>query len=505
MTMRMSVPIEDRPSTRRGSVGQAMRGWLRLFLIEMRRSPARVGAIAMAIMTAWLMWQALPVGVVRWLEVSRSGADPVMIPASAIAAGTAAFVAGRDSRLRLDEQITQTAVGSFRCDILAFLVTLIWSLAGYLVVVAGFFGYAVFKATWAGPGWSFVTLTLAMIAFGTAVGWLVGTVFRHRLSPLVAIAVTLGVLTFDGLTTQFRMTEQVMPNGDTVYSYPDSWYKNLLPLDMVDYYARADVSTLMPLGIVWLLALAVVLMSAAWWWRHRSVVAVASLAVALVVSAVAAKGLMNWEPVPRSIRSVYVQPVCEKRLNDQIYVCMHPADTALLADAADAIADLVAPVAGIPGVPTRFEGQQSERLDDSPVVLFYVHDAESIPWQLQNSVLRELLHNPAGPYGTGSAQYVVAAWLLDEAGISRQEARETHLLMPLPFIYSTDADRALGITDPMMQGRNGPDAAELDAFEVEIDAAIDRLSALSPAQQRSWLEVNWDALRAGELTLEDLP
>jgi hypothetical protein len=42
-------------------------------------------------------------------------------------------------------------------------------------------------------------------------------------------------------------------------------------------------------------------------------------------------------------------------------------------------------------------------------------------------------------------------------------------------------------------------------IEPETLAAADRFGALPPEEQRAWLEANFAALRAGELTLEDLP
>jgi hypothetical protein len=39
----------------------------------------------------------------------------------------------------------------------------------------------------------------------------------------------------------------------------------------------------------------------------------------------------------------------------------------------------------------------------------------------------------------------------------------------------------------------------------EIEAATDRFAALSVEEQRAWFAVNFAALRAGELTLDDLP
>ena len=39
----------------------------------------------------------------------------------------------------------------------------------------------------------------------------------------------------------------------------------------------------------------------------------------------------------------------------------------------------------------------------------------------------------------------------------------------------------------------------------EVLLAADRFGALSPEEQRAWLEANFAALRAGELTLEEMP
>src|SRR5690606_23933437 len=42
---------------------------LRVLELEIRRSPAVIAALIIAIVTAWVMWDALPKGVVRWSEV----------------------------------------------------------------------------------------------------------------------------------------------------------------------------------------------------------------------------------------------------------------------------------------------------------------------------------------------------------------------------------------------------------------------------------------------------
>jgi hypothetical protein len=109
-------------------------------------------------------------------------------------------------------------------------------------------------------------------------------------------------------------------------------------------------------------------------------------------------------------------------------------------------------------------------------------------------------------YDTGSAQYVVLAWLMENAGGSREDA--ANALPPLEYVQRVDEAKAMGITDPdayaAFMEADAP-VEPVEALKADIDAAIDRFAALSPEEQRGWLEANWEALRAGELTLEDLP
>lgn len=72
---------------------------------------------------------------------------------------------------------------------------------------------------------------------------------------------------------------------------------------------------------------------------------------------------------------------------------------------------------------------------------------------------------PDGHKGISNVQQVISMWLVERAG--------------MPFPYRSD--------DPA------------------ISAAADRFAALPTEAQRAWLELNWDALRAGELTLDQMP
>lgn len=508
MTMQMSIPSEERAAYAPASIGGRARAWWKLFLIELRRSPALYAALLVAAVTAWMMWDRLPVGVVRWREVNLSASDAI-IPGSAIAAGISASIAGRDERLRLDDQLAQTTFGQVRHDVLALLATFVWCLAGYLVPVTGFFTYTSVKATWAGPAWGYVGMTLISIVLGVSGGWFVGTVWRNRLSVLVAVAGMLAVHGFYPLSYRFRMADYRAPDGSTYQASVDAWYKNLLPMELLDYH---DLAFVMWWGAVWVVGLSMLALSVSWWWRHRPVVALVGISVAALVSGTAAAELALQEPEHWAQRQaeVYVEPVCVERLDGQIEICVHPQNAALLDDTAAVIEPLVAPVAKIQSVPTRFEEQQG-RPPGPDTVYFYVHDAEDLDYYVKSSLLRELMNDPSQqmPYQTGSAQYVVLAWLLQEAGVTREEATAKHYLPPLPFVHGIDSAIAAGATDPMeinrylettVQGRR-----DIEVFRSKIDAAVHRFASLPDAERRAWLEANWDALRANELTLEDLP
>lgn len=93
-------------------------------------------------------------------------------------------------------------------------------------------------------------------------------------------------------------------------------------------------------------------------------------------------------------------------------------------------------------------------------------------------------------------QLVIMEWLSDRAGISHSYAWPYGWPTEVASASEAFADGAMGY---------GPDQAQLDAFEPVFDAAVARFAALGPEAQRAWLAANWDALRAGDLTLDDLP
>ncbi len=243
MTMRMSIPVKERTPAL-SFADRAVASW-RLFIIEMHRSPAVLAALAIAGITAWLIRDQLPVGVVRWREINDFASD-AMMPASAIAAGIGAFLARRDERRRLDDQLVQTSIGSPGRDVVGIIAAIAWCLCGYLAVVAGFFLYAALNATWGGPEWTLVALTAVSIVLGVSLGWLVGVVFRSRFSPLVALAVTLGLISMYQLTVDLRRSEMNKSDGETTFTHQESSIKFLSPFELLDFH---DLRSIMVPGL----------------------------------------------------------------------------------------------------------------------------------------------------------------------------------------------------------------------------------------------------------------
>jgi hypothetical protein len=503
--MAMTIPIDNRMEM--PNLARRAAAWLRLFAIELRRTPALYAGLLIAAVTAWGMWTRMPAGVVRWDEVSHS-AGQAMITTSAIAAGIGAYVARRDERLHLDDQLAQTAFGQARRDVLSLLATLTWCLVAYIVPVGGFFAYASATATWARPEWGYPAITAATIVLGVAGGWFTGTFFPNRFSVLVAVGASMAVHGFYPLSYRLRTVEETGPDGFTYFTTSDSWYKNLLPHEVLDYY---DMPAIIGWGMAWLVGIGALFLCVAWWWRHRSIAAIVGLSLAALVAGPASAALVGEEPVDwlERSRSSYVDPTCEPRLDGQIEICVHPKNETLLDDAAAVIEPLVAPVAGIPGVPTRFEEQQPVELVPG-VVWFYIHDGTSVEMFVTSSVIRELLNDPTSDmqHVTGSAQYVVLAWLLEEIGISQEEAFAAGHLPPVRYAWQVDEVIAEGIMNPNVFAEfmyAESETALPDGFEDGIRTAIDRMAALPDDERRAWLEANWDALVANELALEDLP
>lgn len=165
-----------------------------------------------------------------------------------------------------------------------------------------------------------------------------------------------------------------------------------------------------------------------------------------------------------------------------VTTCLHQVAARDLDEAAAAADAILAPVAGLPGVPERIEMRAD--LESEPDILRtglagFVVAPERIAQLLAGEIFGAEGHGE----GLSKAEQVILAWLI---------------------VPVADLERFWLIGPPeMAYGEAAPE--EIAEWRAEIEAHAERFAALPAEEQRAWLEANWDALRSGELTLEEMP
>jgi hypothetical protein len=213
-----------------------------------------------------------------------------------------------------------------------------------------------------------------------------------------------------------------------------------------------------------------------------------------------------------SDRPIPYTPVCGQAA---IPACVHPAYRSYLPGVTTALRPVVAEIAGLPGAPVRanqtatiFEDGgpcvggcapsaaqlQAETIGGSPPVLHIPLNAITLPGsfgmklpgfigQIRLQFVHAFVGAGGGP-GT-PAQQVVQAALLQDAGTPL--AAQPNLL---------------GFSPWALPG-SGPQ--QVTSYPPKLSAAAERFAALPAATRHAWLAAHLAALRAGRLSLGQLP
>jgi hypothetical protein len=343
--------------------------------------------------------------------------------------------------------------------------TALWAVLAYLLVAGYMFSRTAPHATWSGPKLWPVALVVAAILAHAAWGYLAGHLFASRFTaPLVAIG-AFGVQQFVGTRTAH------FPGG----GQSPTW---------MSYLAAHNQSALLaPWQALFYAGLTITGVAALTLLLKRDVIRLILCGGSLVI--VIGGIAMVWGEMPRhnpttgavtngwghtvhGFGQLSPEPVCR---GDTVIVCAHPQFQPWLDDAVLEAETLVEPLAGLPAMPVpiqcRNTGFASGRNSGSSIDIsgcvdqFVAEDSTlSAYGQIQNE-----------------AQMAISVWLLNRIG--------GRTMCDFPMIEGNARPPGL------------PTAAACDT--------ADRFATLSDSEQHAWLMTHYANLRAGDLTLADLP
>lgn len=491
----MSLPIralfavsarQMRPA-RTVSASAPVLGFFRLMRLEIRNGHGIWFALAaMALSLWWVTLYSDEPRVALWPHWSMYAAQSFGILGTVMAAWSA-WVASNEHHHRVDRTSSQAALPAWARELVPMASGLFIALTSYVIICALLLGYAATRATWGGPDWLVIAYgavaTLAFCALGAMAGrrlpyrWVVAVVFAALVAHIVS---------------SFDLLDTASPYQSYAYvSYPWDRVEHFHELNGTVNGLHLDGGVAIGAGLI-VAALADLLR------RQRAVMMLcAVLAATLIVG--------GWAAAGRDAESYHSGPsaaienpdmVCS---GEVIEVCMHQAYAETQQTLSEQVNRLLAPVAGLEGVPTTITQRPSQGMSDPGVLA----DAGDRLLHLGFPLMERLFGGDlsgVGGMSIDSAQIAILVWMMEQAELA-----------PLLFMYvNSDA----GIDPWSAAIRDGSvltdhDVARWEArqdrLQVDVDAAADRFAMLSPDEQRAWLVANWDALRAGELTLEELP
>jgi hypothetical protein len=514
------APAVSAPVMRRPGLAAA-----RLLRLELRHN-AMLWMMPVAAALFWVTAERKVMATPLWsLRATNMRLSAVLAFASPVA-GAAAWMGSRESRRRMTDLVNITARPRPARLLATWAATTFWALVGYLACVAVVYGVTAQQATWGGPLWWPAAVPAATLPALTALGFAAGTLVPSRFTvPLVALAaffvLALSTQLISGGQSYWQVSPIVAwpwemgpdPGVGTFYAYlPD------LPIAQVMFLAGLTAAVLGALALPTGAGLRSV---------RRSAMAVTTAGLLVAGTAVALAGTGRLDAhgmiaIPAlhdaaSDRPLRYTPVCG---HTAIPVCLNPAYASYLPATEVALAPVLGQVAGLPGAPARISqtaatyrqgtgnsvdiGPVRPRISGTPPVLRLL-----LPFQLPGPALST--SQLAGQMRSATGPGIVAMVTGDGPGASQaQHAVTTALLMAAGVVPShlpasgtpVEGDRTAGPPPGAGAGREPYVGA---APGSPAFAVAQRFAALPAAVRRGWLVRHLAALRAGRVTLGQLP
>jgi hypothetical protein len=515
------APARPEPATRRPGLAPS-----RLLSLELRHN----AMLWMMPVAAALFWftalrkiMAMPP---LWnVRASNLQTDAILAFASP-AAGAAAWMGSRENRRRTTDLVNITARPRPARLLATWAATTCWALVAYLACVAVVYGVTAQQATWGGPLWWPAVVAGASLPALTALGFAAGTLVPSRFTaPMVALAaffvLALSTQLIHGSQSYWQVSPIVAwpwdvgsdPGMGTFYAYlPD------LPIAQVMFLTGLTAAVLGALALP---------TGAGMRALRRSAVAVTAAGLLAAGTAVALAGTGRLDAhgmiaIPAlhdaaSDRPLRYAPVCS---HTAIPVCLNPAYASYLPATQAALAPMLDQIAGLPGAPARISQAAAvyrqgpgnsvgislagPPISGTPPVLHLLLPMQLAGPVLSSSELASQVRSIAGPA-------IVASIAGDGPGASQaQHAVTTALLMaarvvPSHLLTPGTPTRSSSVAGPPPWAGAGGGRYVALAPGSPAFAAARRFAALPAAARRAWLTQHLAALRAGRISLGQLP
>ncbi len=447
---------------------------------------------------------------------------------------TAAFCAwagSREGRRSIGDLLATTVRPAWTRQLCSLAGTLVWVLGAFLAGVIVLYLRTAQGATWGGPPiWPVVVGVVALTAVGS-IAFALGALFPGRFTaPIVAVGITLLVLVafrqavnHGGSSVASLSPAGLVPQNDAGIFYPVAPDVSIV---QVMFYAGATLGAVGLLGLSsrtggvgWRGALSA---AGAGGVRLRTIATVVlASGVALAATGFGLAGTARGSAVggmeipalhdSASDKPIPYTPVCASA-GSGFAVCLHPAYQSYLSQVVNSFKPVMAEVAGLPGAPVRavevsdqmlsaavLQGNGNGVVTGSPPVyefsmdnaLTLVPDAAQLQYGFQQDIVQTVVVGSIGQVVT--LKNGIKAFQ-PSLGTRAQQAVMDGLL------------EAIGSQPyPVCGPGNNPSANQCRQQQIPVTTAAGRFAALPAAARRAWLRANLAGLKAGRITLAQVP
>jgi hypothetical protein len=446
-----------------------------------------------------------------------------------LVAGAAAWMGSRDGRRSSRDLVAVTARPRWAGQLATWVATACWATVAYLGGVAVVYAITARQVTGGGPLWWPVAVGAVGVAASCALGFAAGALVPSRFTaPLVAVAVFVA-LGAGAIAIEHNNTyAQIWPLNVQGALPPNSFgvFSPYLP-DL----AIAQVMFLAGLVAVPLAALGLPAAAGGRWLRCAAAAAAAAglLAAGTGVglagsSRLEAQGVL----IPAlhdaaTDRPIAYTPVCG---HAAVPVCLHPAYRSFLPAVTAALGPVLRELAGLPGAPVRVSQvaithvQQTgsngvgisisgQAISGSPPVLHLLL-AASLPGEGHTTTADFIGQLRQQFVPTILDQLIGGGPPAEQAAPGRQvqPGKRTPAEQPAQGVLAQQAIKAgLAKAAGVPTGNAAPPGSGVPALTPgsPADATAQRFAALPAAARHAWLAAHLTALRAGRITLRELP